>query len=215
VRISVVCSDAAHPINSHLEHWAAKHLGRNFVEIVRDKQELRGGDILFLVSCAELMTTADLEAYRVSLVLHASDLPHGKGWSPHIWQIIGGAEKIVLTLLEASEPVDSGRIWKKTTIPIPRHALWDEINELLFAAEIDLMDFAIEQYGVVIPIDQPDGSIGTYYARRTPQDSRIDIEKSISDQFDLMRVCDPKRFPAFFEIHGHRYAIRLEKINEL
>ena len=214
MRISVVCSDPAHPINSHLEHWAAKHLGKNLVEIVRHKRELRGGDILFLVSCAELMTTADREAYRVSLVLHASDLPHGKGWSPHIWQIIGGAEKIVLTLLEASEPIDSGRIWKKTTIPVSRHALWDEINELLFAAEIELMDFAIEKYGLIVPIDQPGGSIGTCYPRRTPQDSRLDIEKSISDQFDLMRVCDPNRFPAFFEIHGHRYAIRLEKINE-
>jgi methionyl-tRNA formyltransferase len=214
MKISVICSDAAHPINSHLEHWAAKHAGKIIVEIVRRKRELRGGDILFLVSCTELITTAELQAYRIVLVLHASDLPDGRGWSPHIWQIIGGAEKIVLTLLEASESVDSGRIWKKTTIPVPRHALWDEINELLFAAEIELMDLAIEQYGLIDPIDQPHGSIGTYYARRTPKDSRLDMEKSISDQFDLMRVCDPNRFPAFFEIHGHRYAIRLEKINE-
>ena len=214
MRISVICSDAVHPINSHLENWAAKQSGKSIVEIVRRKRELQGGDILFLVSCTELLTTADLQAYRVVLVLHASDLPDGRGWSPHIWQIIGGGEKIVLTLLEASEPVDSGRIWKKTTIPVPRHALWDEINELLFAAEIELMDFAIERCGLIAPIDQPDGSAGTYYARRTPQDSRLDIEKSISDQFDLMRVCDPNRFPAFFEIHGHRYAIRLEKINE-
>lgn len=28
---------------------------------------------------------------------------------------------------------------------------------------------------------------------------------------DLIRICDPDRFPAYFELHGHKYNIRLEK----
>jgi methionyl-tRNA formyltransferase len=214
MRISILCSDSTHPVNRHLELWAAQKSKNFVVEIFRRKAELPGGDILFLVSCSELITATERNAYSASLVLHASDLPDGRGWSPHIWEIIGGAEQIVVTLLEASEPVDRGRIWKKARISIPRHALWNEINELLFSAEIDLMDLAVEQFELLTPTIQPTCISSTYYPRRTPKDSRLDIEKSISEQFDLMRVCDPDRFPAFFEIHGHRYAVRLEKIND-
>jgi methionyl-tRNA formyltransferase len=55
----------------------------------------------------------DRAKYDSSLVLHASDLPAGRGWSPHIWAITNGAESVTLSLLEAEDQVDSGRIWKK------------------------------------------------------------------------------------------------------
>ena len=29
-----------------------------------------------------------------------------------------------------------------------------------------------------------------------------------------MRICDPDRFPAYFELHGQNYKIRLEKMSD-
>ena len=43
------------------------------------------------------------------------------------------------------------------------------------------------------------------------QDSRLDPHRPIADQFDLLRVADPDRFPAFFDLRGHRYLVRIEK----
>jgi methionyl-tRNA formyltransferase len=51
----------------------------------------------------------------------------------------------------------------------------------------------------------------TYYRKRIPEDSRIDPCGSIAGQFDLLRVADPERYPAFFDFRGHRYEIRLIK----
>jgi len=51
----------------------------------------------------------------------------------------------------------------------------------------------------------------SYYRRRTPDDSRLDPSRSIAEQFDLLRVADPQRFPAFFDLRGHRYVVRIEK----
>jgi methionyl-tRNA formyltransferase len=48
---------------------------------------------------------------------------------------------------------------------------------------------------------------------RTPKDSCIDPHRTIAEQFDLIRVCDPIRFPAFFEYRGQKYALKLEKLN--
>ncbi|MCR9242069.1 MAG: hypothetical protein NXH87_11885 [Rhodobiaceae bacterium] len=129
-----------------------------------------------------------------------------------MWQIVGGAEKITMSLLEAEDLVDTGRIWRKETIDVPKHALWDEINDLIFSAELKLMSFAVDNFSMVTPTAQADDVEATYYPKRSPADSEIDPQLTIDEQFDLMRVCDPNRFPAYFDMNGHRYVLRLEKV---
>ena len=210
MKVTVLCSDASHPVNEYLSRWKASVRERSEVEIVRSKTDCAGGDLLFLISCSELIREEDRAKYRVCLVLHASALPQGRGWSPHIWQLLNGADGITLSMLEAEDKVDSGRIWKQLYFPVPKHALSDEINDLLFEAEIELMNFALDNFDAVLPIEQAKDGI-SYFPRRTPEDSEVDPSKTIAEQFDLIRVCDPNRFPAYFRFRGHRYLIRLEK----
>ena len=214
MRISLLCSDEQHPVNNYLKKWISEQQGVHQVELVRRKNELSGGDILFLISCAEIVGQTDRSAYRATLVLHASDLPRGRGWSPHIWQLIEGADEIILSLLEAEDKVDSGRIWKKLNFSVPKHALWDEINARLFEVEIELIDFAVSEFEQVLPATQDPAIEPSYYPRRTPAESQIDASQSISSQFDRIRVCDPNRFPAFFELRGKKYKLILEKIDD-
>lgn len=214
MKISLLCSDASHPVNAYLDRWISANVARHNITLARRKADLPGGDILFLISCSEIVRDKDRAAYRATLVLHASDLPRGRGWSPHIWNIVHGAETITLSLLEAEDKVDSGRIWKKQAIPVPKHALWDEINALLFQAEITLIDFAVDQIDHIAPTAQGTDVEPTYFRRRTPEDSRLDPNQSLATQFDQIRVCDPNRFPAFFDLHGHRYKLTLEKMHD-
>ncbi len=211
MKITILCSDKLHPVNAHLQLWMAKH---NFhqIDLIRSKSELSHGDLLFLISCGEILSEADRQSYSKSLVIHASDLPRGRGWHPHIWQIIGGATTLTISLLEAANKLDSGDIWKKIKIDVSKDALWDEINQVVFDAEIILMDFAVENFNEIQPQAQPPVIETNYYPKRSPIDSKIDVNKSIEDQFDLIRVCDPDRFPAYFELHGQKYTIRLEKV---
>ncbi|HWK42606.1 MAG TPA: formyltransferase family protein [Croceibacterium sp.] len=210
MKITILCSDATHPVNIWLEDWAAQIANAANVEIVRKVQDAGGGDILFLISCTEVVTREERNRYGASLVLHASALPKGRGWSPHIWELIEGAENITLSLLEAEDSVDSGRVWTQRSIPIPRHALWSEINEALFSAEIALMTFALENFRKISLFEQSAEGV-SYHRRRTPSDSEIDPNRTIAEQFDLIRVCDPQRFPAYFHLRGHRYVLKLEK----
>lgn len=214
MRISLLCSDDRHPVNEYLQKWMQTNAHRHDIELVRKKVQLSGGDLLFLISCSEIINSSDREAYRSCLVLHASDLPIGRGWNPHIWQIIGGAEEITLSLLEAEDKVDSGRIWHKLKFSVPAHALWDEINKYLFEAEIKLIDMAVNEFSKIDPKEQDCKITPTYYPRRTPASSQIDPTQSIDSQFNKIRVCDPNRFPAFFELHGKKYKITLEKLDD-
>jgi len=47
--------------------------------------------------------------------------------------------------------------------------------------------------------------------KRVPDDSRIDPNESIAKQFNLLRLADAKRYPAFFEYLGVKYVIKIEK----
>jgi len=213
VNITVLCSDAAHPVNVYLNAWAQEVSDSHNITIVRTRAELTSGDFLFLISCSELIKAEHKENYRHTLVLHASDLPKGRGWSPHIWDIIQGREAITLSLLEAEDQVDSGRIWLKRKIPVKKTAIWREVNHLLFEAEIKLMNEALINHDDIKPYQQDIEIEPTYYRKRTSEDSRVDPDSSIVDQFDLIRMCDPDRYPAWFELHGQKYKLILEKIN--
>jgi methionyl-tRNA formyltransferase len=150
--------------------------------------------------------------YRHCVVLHASDLPRGRGWSPHVWAILEGATAITVSAINAEDRVDSGAIWAKKTFEVAADELYDEINQSLFETEIALMDQVIEMVeSGDSPSPQSDEE-GTYFLRRKPQDSEIDPELSIAEQFDKIRISDPDRYPAFFELHEAIYEIRLRKV---
>jgi methionyl-tRNA formyltransferase len=215
MKVTLLCSDEQHPVNPYLESWAESQELNHQVSIVRRKKDLPGGDFLFLVSCSELIEKSNREKYRFCLVLHASDLPNGRGWSPHIWELLGGADSITLSLLEAEDRIDSGMIWKKKKIPVGRGLLWNEVNDLLFTSEVELIDIAVNKFESIHPSPQPSDAEESYYAKRTPELSRIDPGKSLESEFNLIRLCDPDRFPAFFDLHGSRYKILLEKLSDI
>jgi len=212
--ITVVISSSEHPINRWVEHWAAARVGSQSISIVRRPDDAEGGDICFLVSCTEIVPLSMRAKYQKVLVIHASDLPIGRGWSPHIWTIIAGGQEVVVSLLEASAKVDQGSVWKKIKYEIPKYYLYDDIMEVINKAHIELMDFAIEHYKTVIPRAQDAGIKPTYFQKRTPADSEISVFKSISEQFNTLRMCDHKRFPAFFELHGKKFKIKIEYYDE-
>ncbi len=211
MKISILCTDPLHPVVAHLAEWSRQNkLKGHDILLAHDKSELSGGDILFLVSCSQLIHLEEREKYKAVLVLHASNLPQGRGWSPHVWAILSGAQKITVCLLEARDPVDTGDIWLSKTFELQGHELLPEINEKLFQCELELMSEVVDKFDQIESVPQQSDS-GDYLRRRSPQDSYLDVNKSIAEQFNLLRVVDNERYPAFFEYCGHKYIVKIEK----
>ncbi|NRB57876.1 MAG: UDP-glucuronic acid dehydrogenase [Salinicola sp.] len=215
MNITLLCSSLSHPVNAWIKRWQSRQQDDHHVVICRDKTELPGGDILFLISCSQIIDAKTRSLYRHVLVLHASDLPYGRGWSPHIWALLDGAKALTVSLLDAEDSVDTGAIWAKRVISVPTHMLYDEVNALLFDTELALMDEAVSlvQTGYT-PRPQRDDITPTYYPKRCPADSEIDPELSLSETFNIIRLMDPQRYPAYFRLHGHRYTIELKKVDD-
>jgi len=214
MNITILCSSSAHPVNAHISRWMEARRGQHEISLLRERRDLVGGDLLFLVSCGEIVSASDRAKFAHTLVLHASDLPEGRGWNPHIWEILSGATQLTVTLLEADDKVDTGAIWHQVKIEIDSGALWNEINDRLFVAEMALLDYAVDNLSTIVPRPQRAEVVSSAYRLRKPSDSRIDPNRTIAEQFNLIRVCDPQRYPAFFELHGHRYNVILEKADD-
>jgi methionyl-tRNA formyltransferase len=207
--ISILCTDPRHPVNPWLTRWAQKHASDANVSILRDAADLVVGDFLFLVSCHQIIGKPVRDRFQYTLVLHASDLPKGRGMSPHVWQILEGADRLVVSLLDAEDALDSGDIWHQTVVNLDGTELHAEIHARLFDAEASLMDWALEHCADSRP--RPQQGDPTFYRKRTPADSAIDPSRSLIEAFDQLRIADPERYPAYFEHRGQRYLLRIEK----
>lgn len=199
---TILCTDPKHPIWPKLDLFAASH-GMCLTHL---PEKCTGGDFLFLVSCTQFIDRWIRGRYRHVLVIHESDLPNGRGWSPVAWQILEGRDRITVSLIEAADSIDTGDIWLQEDVYLPSHALADEISARLWAAKKRLIEKAMFQPQF------PRKQVGeaSYYHRRTPQDSELDPHKTIAEQFNLIRICEP-RFPAFFDLHGFRYQVTVKK----
>lgn len=210
MKITVLCSSPEHPVWRDLVHWVSDQAKQgNQADLVSEVSQLQGGDFLFLVSCTAIVGKEIRDAYRYTLVLHASDLPRGRGWSPYIHEVLGGASSLTLTLLEAEDAVDSGRIWLKQTVSLEGYELLPDILNKLTDAQLTLMNRAISEHEVIVPKEQ-EVTGESYYAKRTPDDSELDPALSLAAQFNLLRVVDNERFPAFFRLNGRKYRLKVE-----
>ena len=166
MKISILHTSCNHPIKPLLLDWVDKQKKLHEIEFFDNKKDLVDGDILFLISCSEFISKIERNKFKKTLLIHASDLPKGRGWSPHIWEILNGADQIVISLLEAEDKIDSGDIWKKLKINISKSALYDEINRKIFNAELRLMEFAINNFHNIIAQPQSNNN-STYWPKRS------------------------------------------------
>lgn len=209
--IDVLCTDPNHPVVPRLRAWIDARDDDISARLVHDRSELTRGNILFLVSCSQLIARDDRDRYDHVMVLHASDLPKGRGWNPTVWDILAGKEELTVSLMTAEEGVDTGAIWAKQRFRVPKHALHDEITSQLFDAELELMDTGIKMVlSDEWPTPQPEGA-SSYHQRRRPEDSRLDPTRPLSELFNQIRVADPDRYPAFFDLHGKTFELTIRK----
>ena len=218
MNVVILSTDPQHPVNHSLRGWKSLTVKNGHkVRIESNPDNVGSGDILFLVSCSVFITEEIKKKFKAVLVLHASDLPDSRGWSPHVWSILAGSNDITVCLLEASEPVDTGDIWLKKHFKLEGHELLDEINAALFSVELELMTEAVESFDQISPEKQPAivnrSLIKPTLRKRTADDSCLDVDKSILEQFNLLRVVDSDRYPAYIEHLGQRYKITIEKVN--
>ena len=177
-------------------------------------EQVPPGELCFYLSCGQLAPPDVLERFQHNLVVHESDLPLGRGWSPLSWQIIEGASDIAVTLFEAESSVDSGCIYAQVWLHFDGTELVTELRAAQAVATISLCRNLVEEYPQSVLRGRPQVGSGTNFRRRAPADSALDPNLTLGDQFDLLRTVDNDRYPATLEIRGGKYRLSIERITE-
>jgi UDP-2,4-diacetamido-2,4,6-trideoxy-beta-L-altropyranose hydrolase len=179
------------------------------VRWIHNPAQLAPGDVCLLLSCGRLLSADQLALNRHNLVVHESALPQGQGWSPMTWQILEGASSIPVTLFEATAELDGGPIYLQRHIALQGHELVEEWRALQAQATLDLCVAWFDRYREVVAAAQPQHGEASHFPRRRPVDSLLDPGRSLAEQFNLLRVVDNQRYPAFFHWRGRRYELQV------
>ena len=207
-----VLSDRATWINPWIKEllvdWAIEG---HCISWVHSPYEVPDGDFCFILSCSEVVKADVLNRNNHSLVVHESDLPKGRGWSPISWQVLEGENTIPVTLFEATDKVDSGVVYMKREITLNGDELVDELRKKQASVTIDLCKEFVARYPDIMGSSQSQTITPSYYPKRTPADSMLDPNKTLAEQFNLLRIVDNKSYPAYFDWLDQRYYLKIGK----
>lgn len=206
----VILSDKTSWINSTVEVLAANwnQLGHE-VFCFHDLQELPAADFCFCLSFSKILKKEVRDRFDHTLVVHASDLPAGKGWSPLTWQILEGKNQIPVTLFEAGDTVDSGPIYAQRHINFEGYELIERLRRRLAEKTYELCSWFVSEYPRSSTQSKIQEGSESFYPRRVPKDSQLNVNKTIAEQFNLLRIVDNKAYPAFFEWKGRRFVLTI------
>lgn len=175
-----------------------------------DVEQAPPGDLCFYLSCSQLAGEAHLSRYQHNLVVHESDLPAGRGWSPLTWQVLEGSSRVAVSLFEAHLGVDSGPIYSQEWLELKGTELVADLRRLQADATLSLCRSFVATYPVSAASPRPQVGTPSSYPKRSPADSTLDAEKPLAEQFDVLRVADNDRYPARLQIRGESYRILIE-----
>jgi methionyl-tRNA formyltransferase len=212
-KIVNVISDSGSWINRYLPSFISqlKEFSQQ-VNWFHDLDQPENSDITFYLSFSKIVSTELLQRSRHNLVVHESLLPEGKGWSPLTWQILEGKNTIPITLFEAEEKVDNGKIYLQDFMVFEGGELIGELREKQAEYTFKLgLQFLID-YEMTIKNAIAQKGPGSFYKRRTPKDSQLNTDSTLKELFNLLRVVDNEKYPAFFEHLGSKYQITVQKV---
>lgn len=167
-------------------------------------------DITVIISYYKIIPEKFLLHSKHNLVVHESNLPKGRGFSPLIKQILNGKTKIVITLFECSKNMDEGKIILKKFFYFKPTLIYDEIKEKQLKSAFFLLDLFLKKYKIKKNIKtynqtgQP-----TYYKKIKTSFNELNVNKTIKSQFNKLRTRDNENFPSFFFYKKRKYIIKI------
>lgn len=181
------------------------------VSVINKTGDIENGDICFILSFSKILDKSSLDKNKNNIVVHASDLPLGKGFSPMQWTILKGENEIILTLFEATEELDAGPFYFKESVVFNGHELYEEMRKIIGKKIVKMCIKYVNARETLVAKNQE--GVDSYFDKRTIQDDEIDPSKSIIEQFNHFRIADNENFPLYFFKNGKKYYIKIFRDN--
>ena len=105
--------------------------------------------------------------------------------------------------------VDAGPIYFQNSFMLDGTELNDEIRNIQGLQILKIIKKFLIKYPNVKSKKQ--SGKGNFNKRRYPKDSQLNINKSIKQQFNNLRISNNELYPSFFYLKGKKYIVKIYK----
>jgi len=178
-------------------------------KISKNFKNIKNQDIVFPLSYTKILPEKFLNDNKLVLIAHCSQLPKDKGFAPLQYQILRNKRKIYISLIKAVKKVDAGTIAMQDKFYLDETELSEEIRTKQGLAILKIIRKFLIKFPKIIFKKQIGES--NFNKRRWPRDSELNINKTIKNQFNHLRINDNENYPSFFKYKSIKYLIKIYK----
>ena len=143
------------------------------------------------------------------LIDHPSKLPQNKGFASIQYEILKNKKKFFVSLIKATKKVDAGPICSQEYFTLNGTELLDEIRQKQQSIYFKMIKKFLSKYPKV-KFRRQIGE-GNFNKKRHSKDSKLDINKTIKSQFNLLRINHNELYPSFFKFKNNKFVIKIYK----
>ena len=126
------------------------------------------------------------------IIIHSSELPHGKGWAPIYYSINEGQSNYVITCFCATDQVDEGDIIIKASFPLLPQYTAPYLREIDREISFVLIKKILDKWPDGKFITSKQEGKGSYRARRFPDDNEVQTSKTLDSMISHLRSVESK-----------------------
>ena len=167
------------------------------------------GQILFILNYTKILKKKELNKFKLPIIIHGSKLPDYKGFAPVQNQILNNRNLIHFSMIKASLKVDSGDIIQRNFMKLNGSEIYDEIREKSANIIVKMIIKFLKNFPKY-KLEKQKG-YGKFYRKRKPDDQKLNINKSIKENFNTFRIANNEKWPAFFIYKKKKYIIKIYK----
>ena len=192
-----------------LRNYNFKLNNKYIFKISKNPNNIKNQNIVFPLSYTKILPESFFQKNELVLITHSSKLPKDKGFAPLQYQILKNKNKVYMSLIKAAKEVDAGPIYFQNSFMLDGTELSDEIRNIQGMQILNIIKKFLVKYPNVKSKNQI--GKGNFNKRRHPKDSQLDINKTIKQQFNHLRINDNEHYPSFFYYKGQKYLIKIYK----
>ena len=194
------------------DYLSAFQLSRKMfdISIHESIDEVCGFDIVFILGYTKKISSRYLKENKLNLIIHESALPQDRGFSPIQWQVLRGKHEIVVSLIEAVEELDRGDIFEQTLMKLNGSELFPELRKKQAQVTLQLMEKFLASFPKINSKKQSLG--GTYNSKLSEADHELDVNKTINENFNILRIGDNEKWPSYFLRNGKKYIVKIYEV---
>ena len=124
-------------------------------------------------------------------------------------EILKNKNKIFVSLIKAEKKADKGPVCLHSHFNLKGTELINELRIKQGLAYLKLIKKFLKKYPKISFRKQSGKS--NFIKKRNPKDSKLNINRSIKSQFNLLRINDNKLYPSFFYYKKNKYLLKIYK----